>query len=249
MARPQWQRVAEQVAGDLRDRILSGELADGDLLPKEEELRRVYPVSKPSLREAMRILEAEGLVTVRRGNMGGSLVHRPGAANVAYTLAMVLRSRDVGVPDVAQALRELEPTCAAFCAARTDRRRAVVPSLRAIHRRSLASIDDIQASTRASRQFHEALVHLCGNESLIVIVGALEAIWSRHEIANVSADSDLSIAERRAALDAHGEVIELIHAGDTAGVRTALTGHLEAVQSLPAPDYGAGQVVPLLFRN
>ena len=104
-----WHRVAESVANHLRDRILSGDLKDGDLLPKEDLLRTVYPVSKPSLREAMRILETEGLISIRRGNLGGAVVHLPGEANLAYTLALVLRSNNSGTLDVAAALRECEP--------------------------------------------------------------------------------------------------------------------------------------------
>ena len=88
--------MAELVADRLRSRILTGDLEDGDLLPKEEELREIYPVSKPSFREAMRILEAQGLITIRRGNVGGAVVHRPTANNVAYTLAMVLANERGG---------------------------------------------------------------------------------------------------------------------------------------------------------
>ena len=96
-----WQRVAVSVANHLRDRILTGDLDDGDILPKEDVLRTLFPVSKPSLREAMRILETEGLVTIRRGNMGGAVVHRPSASNVAYSLALVLRSEGAGTDAVA----------------------------------------------------------------------------------------------------------------------------------------------------
>ena len=69
-----FRRLAEQVADELRRRILGGELADGSVLPKEDELLLEFPVSKPSLREAMRILEAEGLLRVRRGKLGGAVV-------------------------------------------------------------------------------------------------------------------------------------------------------------------------------
>src|SRR5699024_457952 len=81
--RLRWRRLAETVADQIRGRILAGELAEGDVLPKESELRRQYPVNVQSLREALRILESEGLVRVRRGNRGGAVVHRPDAGNVA----------------------------------------------------------------------------------------------------------------------------------------------------------------------
>src|SRR5258707_5212277 len=71
-------RLAELVADELRGQITSGALRDEDMLPKFDELLQEFQVSKPSLREALRILETEGLITVRRGNVGGAIVHAPG---------------------------------------------------------------------------------------------------------------------------------------------------------------------------
>lgn len=246
-----WQRVAELVANDLRTRILGGDLDDGDQLPKEEELRAEYQVSKPSLREAMRILEAEGLLTVRRGNMGGALVHRPSATNVAYTLAMVLRTDDVGIDDVAQALREVEPACAALCAEVTGRKRTIVPELRAIQKEARQSVDDLVRATDLSRQFHETIVRRCGNRSLIVMVGALEAVWSSHETGWSRAvdPQHVPVEERRAALDRHDELIARIAAGDASGARELSWRHLCEVQQYPDPDSGDGHVVPALVRD
>src|SRR6185437_11021917 len=156
-------RVAQLVASQLRQRILTGELQEGTVLPKEDWLREQYPVSKPALREAMRILEAEGLITVRRGSVGGSVVHRPSTNTVAYAMAMVLASRAGGIDDVARALRECEPTCAALCAERADRRRTVLPKLRMVQEESLRDITDLVFATTISRQFHETIVRCCGN--------------------------------------------------------------------------------------
>ena len=64
-------RVAEIVASKLRDDILSGRLRAGDILPTQESLFQEFGVSPPALREAIHLLETDGLITVRRGNMGG----------------------------------------------------------------------------------------------------------------------------------------------------------------------------------
>lgn len=69
-------RLSEIVASELRDRILSGSLGEEGRLPKQDELIAEFGVSPPSVREAMRILETEGLITVLRGNVGGA-VARP----------------------------------------------------------------------------------------------------------------------------------------------------------------------------
>ena len=102
-----------------------------------------FPVSKPSLREAMRILEAEGLLRVRRGKLGGAVVRRPNAANVAYTVGLVLGSQEVGLSDVGNALLQVEPACAALCAQRTDRADAVVAPLRRLHAEAVDAVGDL----------------------------------------------------------------------------------------------------------
>lgn len=223
-------RVAEAVADDLRKRILFGDLVDGAELPKEDELREVYGVGKPSFREALRILETEGLLSVRRGNVGGAVVHRPTATAVGNSLSMVLASHGTAMADVARALHEVEPACAALCAERSDRRRNVVPRLREIQRESLRSVDDLVLATSLSRRFHEAIVDLCGNRTLIVMAGALEALWSRHQWtwAGMKKDPEsIPLDERREAFEVHQRIIDLIAAGDVSAVREVASQHLD----------------------
>lgn len=242
-------RLAEKVADHLRERILSGELIDGSLLPKEEQLRAEYPVSKPSLREAMRILESEGLITVRRGNLGGAVVHRPSSANVAYTLGLVLRSKQVTIADVAAALLEVEPACAALCAQRSDRKRIVVPALRKIHREAERCVDDLVGITTVSRRYHEALVQHCGNETLIIMAGALEALWSAHESSWASRVTDhggIPIEERLAVLEEHKAIIDAIADGDAQLARDLTAAHLAEAQRYPGES---GTVDPVAVRE
>src|ERR1700709_1109891 len=117
------------VAGDLRRQIIDGELFDGDLLPRQEVLVDQFRVSLVSLREALRILETEGLVSVRRGNRGGAVVHDPAKSSAAYMLGLVLQSDSVPLTDLGLALQELEPSCAALAAQREDRATTLVPEL------------------------------------------------------------------------------------------------------------------------
>ncbi len=100
--RVQLQRAADVVADRIREQIVSGELADGERLPPLDLLLEEFGISGPSMREALRMLESEGLITVQRGSVGGAIVHRPSYKAAAYTMALVLRSRDTEVADVAE---------------------------------------------------------------------------------------------------------------------------------------------------
>ncbi len=223
--------VADLVVAELRRRILDGELKDGDELPRQEDLLLEFGVSKPSMREALRILESEGLLSVRRGKLGGAVVHRPGEGMAAYTLGMVLRTMGAPVDDVSMALNMLEPQCVALCASRPDRAETVIPRLRELQEEAAACIDDVRQFTIVSRQFHEELVNLCGSPTLTLVVGALEAVWSAHADAwaEIHADhGDYPDADyRRQGLDDHAVLLDLIERGDVAGAVAEAHRHLE----------------------
>jgi DNA-binding FadR family transcriptional regulator len=228
------------VAQLLRDRILSGELKDGDALPKQEELLTEFRISKPSLREALRILEAEGLITVRRGNQGGAIVHVPQASNAAYMIDLVLRAQNVQLEDVGAALALLEPLCASLCAMRSDRRKAVMPRLRAAHRAAVEAVDDEIEFTQRSRRFHEELVELCGNQTLILVVGALETLWSGQEQRwaerAAKAGGFPAREQRLAGMRAHERLLKLVEAGDHVALNEAARKHLDATQRYALSD-------------
>ena len=89
---PKRDRLREKpqlVADELRQLIVSGQLTEGESLGREPELIERFGVSRPSLREALRILEAEGLITVVRGVHGGVVAHEPDERMTARTAALV----------------------------------------------------------------------------------------------------------------------------------------------------------------
>lgn len=233
-------RLAEMVAGALRDQIVSGQLADGDSLPGLDQLVAEFAVSPPSLREALRILENEGLITVRRGNVGGAVVHRPTADTAAYMFGLVLQAEQVPVSDLAQALGHLETLCVRLCATRRDRRRAVVPELRRAHQASEAVVGDAVAFEGACQRFHDALVNLCGNRSVVLVVGALEGLWRAQQEGwahRVSQLHEYPEPELRAAgLEAHGAIFQAIEQGHAEEAEEVARAHLAHPRIRGVPD-------------
>lgn len=221
--------AADQVADELRRRILDGVLAHGAVLAKQDALVDEFGVSLPSIRDALRILETEGLVTVRRGKLGGAVVHRPAAINAAYSLGLVLRARNVSIERVASALQATEPLCAALCAERPDRDDAVLPGLRAAHRAAVDAGSDASAVALALQSFHEQMIAGCGNETLILVIGALDSIVRRHGGAWL--DGLLEAIEReddrQRAIDDHLLLIRLIERADDEGAERAAKHFLE----------------------
>lgn len=239
MTRPALQRirqprVAEIVASRLRDDILSGRLKEGDVLPSQETLFHEFGVSPPALREAIHILEVDGLVSVRRGNVGGAVVHHPSAERTAQMIGMVLQARSATPADVSGALLYLEPICAGMCAARADRMTDVVPYLEAEINRQTEEFDDLSQYVPNARRFHEAIVSRCGNEPMILLIGSLELIWSAHESSVWSDDSPLTAKTAktmRAALRDHQRLLDAIRDGQQDRAIRLAQDHLAVARS------------------
>lgn len=227
-------RLAEEVAAALRRRILAADLVNGSELPKQDELVAEFGVSYPSVREGLRILETEGLITIRRGNVGGAIVHPPDEGTAGYALGLTLQAMRVKVPDLADALAELEPLAAKACAARADRAEVVVPRLEELVTVSEEHLSDDVAFTRHARAFHDAIVSFHENATLRLVIGSLTTLWSVQEEqwAETAAPSGSypSTRERRDVVVTHRRMIELIAAGDGEAVAELTGAHLSATQ-------------------
>ncbi len=226
-------RVAEVVAARLRDDILSGRLREGDVLPSQESLFAEFGVSPPAVREAIHILETDGLISVRRGNVGGAVVHLPSAERTAHMISMVLQTRSATPADVSEALMHLEPICAGMCAARADRMTEVVPYLQTEIDAQVEEFDDVAQYVPNARRFHETLVSRCGNEPMILLIGSLELIWSAHESAVWNGEGDpapMGRKTRRAALRDHQRLLDAICDGNAARAMRVAQNHLAAAR-------------------
>jgi GntR family transcriptional repressor for pyruvate dehydrogenase complex len=223
-------RTAEIVAEELRRQIIEGELADGDLLPGQKQLVEQFNVSLVSLREALRILETEGLVSVRRGNRGGAVVHAPAKSSAAYMLGLVLQSDSVRMSDLQQALQELEPSCAALAARRPDRAKTLVPELTKINESMAEHLDDGLRFTEIGREFHHAITRECGNHTMVAVMGSLGALLlsseQQWEDEAKAKGAYPPLVKRRAMLNTHIKLTEAIAAGDVDRARRLASRHL-----------------------
>jgi DNA-binding FadR family transcriptional regulator len=197
------------VAANLRRQIVLGELKEGDQLPPESVLMEQFGVSRPTLREAFRILEAEGAITVRRGVRGGARVQVPDIDVAARHVGLVLQYRGALLSDVYDVRTVLEPAAARMAARR--RTSADLARLQEVVDRHRESVDDPGASFAADEEFHRLIVELSGNETLQVLAGM---------VSNIIREGDRSYADShdwaheqelaKVAIRAHGRLLELI---------------------------------------
>jgi GntR family transcriptional repressor for pyruvate dehydrogenase complex len=205
-------KAAELVAAALRRQIISGELAEGDALPPESALMTQFGVSRPTLREAFRVLESENLITIRRGARGGARVHPPGREVAARYAAFTLEYRGVTLRDVYDARVALEvPSVGKLALDRTRDDLAVLDD--ALEGQD-AVTGDARESIRLHGDFHTLLVRLAGNQTLTLLNEMLHDIV---EVANTSlqpgTDAEVALA-RETTSKTHRRVVEHIRQRD-----------------------------------
>jgi DNA-binding FadR family transcriptional regulator len=219
----------QQIADELRSLIVAGKLSEGDSLGHEPDLVERFGVSRPSLREALRILEAEGLVTVVRGVRGGVVVHEPDGRMTARTAALVLQARNVELADVFQARSLLEPIAARTIATMRGRKTAI-RELRDLIAAETAVIEAPERFGAANALFHERLVALAGNQTLGIVAEMLNEIVARAVTAVSQADDVVgSVAVRRRGIRSQERLLELLDEGDGAGAEEHWRAHMQVV--------------------
>ncbi|HSA51768.1 MAG TPA: FCD domain-containing protein [Yinghuangia sp.] len=223
----------QQVADELRRLIVRGDLAEGESLGREPDLINRFGVSRPSLREALRILETEGLISVKRGVTGGVIAHRPDERMTARTAALVLQARNVPLADVYDARKVIEPTAARLVASSPDRKEAAA-ELRRLITAQLETIDDPEAFGRANSRFHSRLVELAGNQTLGIVAEMLNEIVAR-AVAAVSqtgtsvGEEPTAAATRARGLRSQARLATLIENGDAESAEKHWAEHMDVV--------------------
>ncbi|HEY6791787.1 MAG TPA: FCD domain-containing protein [Trebonia sp.] len=237
-------KAAELVAADLRRQIIRGELAEGDALPPESELMTRFGVSRPTLREAFRVLESESLITIRRGARGGARIQPPGREVAARYTAFTLEYRGVTVRDVYDARAALEvPSVGKLARDRTDGDLAILTD--ALNRQD-AVAENAHESIRLHGDFHTLVVKLAGNQTLTLLNEMLHDIV---EVANTSlqpaVDAAVELA-RENTNKTHRRVVEYIRTRDGRRAEDLWRRHLAEAEGYLLGDDVVSTVTDLL---
>jgi DNA-binding FadR family transcriptional regulator len=218
--------MAEVIAGELRAKILGGELQPGDSLLSEATLMAEYDVSRPTLREALRLLEAQHLVEIRRGSHRGPIVSLPESSVVASSLAIQLQLRHATLADVYRFRMIFEPPAARLAAENATPEG--IATLRAILDEETQSRGDFAAFAAVSWRFHTVLVNLSGNATMAVIAESLQHISERHAAQSLEAAIDSDVQQVRS-VKAHHRLVNLIERGAGSEAQTFWAKHMAAV--------------------
>ena len=242
-------KASEIVAHNIRKQIVRGQLTEGDLLPSESRLMEEYGVSRPTIREAFRILETEKLVSVSRGARGGAVVHEPDANLISQYMLLVLQSEKTTIDEIYLARSFFEPSVVRQVAARSTKRDCA--ALRARLEEEHAALSDPQAFATALAAFHRTLVELSNNRPLIHLVRAINEVAERHEAMVVmqrrQQQKDKVGAMEFAAkgLKSHKKLIDLIEARDSDAAAAHWRAHTEVAYKTWLAGYEGMKILEL----
>jgi DNA-binding FadR family transcriptional regulator len=221
-----------RVAEAIKDWIVQAHFGAGDRLPSEPELIERFGMSKGTIREAMRILEAQGLVKSRTGPGGGTFVHEVSKERARALLGNYFYFKDLTIRDIYQLRRVLEPELAAALAGRLSA--TVLGRLEAIIGEYDAPAKDVEEEREqhvASLRFHALLAEQADNalmgfliDFMVNMLSDLTVYRKLYEPPNV----ELWRRGRAFQLD----LVEALRSGDADTARRVMRDHMETAQKL-----------------
>ncbi len=219
---PAYQQVADQV----RSLVVSGELAPDSRLPNEGELATIFGVSRSTVREALRLLASQGLITTTRGVNGGSFVAYPETEHITQyletSLGLLTSVDQVSVDDLIEVRAMLEVPAAGLAAER--RTPGDLAHLRTMLNKEQGSTD--VNTFDKPRHFHQALVEAAGNPLLPVLARPLfVTIRMRFVREEAPAEFWHSVASD------HEEIYDLVESGDAEAAAERMRAHLASIAS------------------
>lgn len=236
-------KMADRVATVLRKMFIRGEISEGTMLPPESELMERFGVSRPTLREAFRVLESESLIEVQRGVRGGARVTRPRRETLARYAGLILEYEGVTLKDVYDARVTLETPMIIELA--KSRNAAVIAELEAIVERE----SKLQPGSDAVDQltdFHAAIAQLSGNKTLQIISAMLHHIIEKANRSIQPTKGDRAEGAVRRSAKTHRMVLDLIKAGDAEKAGELWRKHLQKAEEFVLAGSELSTVVDLL---
>jgi GntR family transcriptional repressor for pyruvate dehydrogenase complex len=212
------------LAARLREAILEGDFEQGTRLPTERELVDQTGLSRGSVREALRMLEVEGLVRPRPGRFGGNIVSRPDHDAMAGFVGRFMRSHRLPLRMLQEARETIEPALARLAA--INRTAQDLDLLRALNRELAADNIDSAAFAAVNMKWHNAVAAASANELLSALLYAMS-----HGVIIATTDEVYdTVAIRKAVTAAHERIVDAIDHRDGDAAFRRMERHVRAAR-------------------
>lgn len=225
-------RVSDAIVDQVKTAIGDGKLNPGDRLPPERELTKMFGVSRVAVRDALRLLEAAGLVEVKVGAAGGAVVTTPGSTEIADHISNMLLIRSTTPREVTEARLVLETGVARLACKRADE--SDIAELDEIcDRASRLLASEAEYDVALSAEFHSRLAAATHNEVITALIASLHQPLEE----SLRQARDVDPAMGRIGTEEHRELVRAIEAGDADKAEGIMRAHLlRTAERLSAGD-------------
>ncbi|MBL8386203.1 MAG: FadR family transcriptional regulator, partial [Burkholderiales bacterium] len=240
-------KAAARVAAELRHQIVTGRLRPGDKLQPENVLQAEFAISRPTMREALRILESESLITIRRGKHGGARVRAVDLAAAANQVGVYLQIAGTTLPDLWLARTVIEPPAAGLLAARRDAAALAALEANIAAAREAAQVDLIRYAD-LSAEFSMLITRHCGNQTIHVLASLIfDIIRRQHEDVTARTSTRASVDRlRQESIRSREMAVELMRTGTPTVVESFWRAHLERMRDLVLAAYKGPMTIDVL---
>ncbi len=235
--------MADRVATVLRRMLVRGEITEGTMLPPESELMERFGVSRPTLREAFRVLESESLIEIERGVRGGARIHRPRRETLARYAGLILEYEGVTLKDVYDARVTIETPMVAQLAKSRDP--AVIAELEEIVERE-ANLPRGELAVDQLTDFHAAIARLSGNNTLQMVSEMLHHIIVKGNRSLQPTTGPRAEQATRRSAKTHRMLLDMIKAGEADQAAELWGRHLQKAEEYVLSGSKLSTVVDLL---
>lgn len=213
------EKLAQSVARELVGEISAAKLAPGTVLAPEVEMATSFGISRQSLREALRVLEVLGLITIRTGPGGGPVTQSVDAKTFGEITSLYYQMTGTTFEQLIEVRLAIEPFAAQLAAKR--RADLDVPRLRGLIEDGAGKLDD-STFRRAGQDFHQALARISGNKALELLVHSCTEVF--HGRVN---EVLYAPRQRRSVINIHNQIAEAIIAQDADAAESLMRQHME----------------------
>ncbi|OXM61027.1 GntR family transcriptional regulator [Amycolatopsis vastitatis] len=215
-------KASDVLADDLRERILEGEFEVDTALPTERELVVQTQMGRTTVREALRILEVQGLVRIKAGRGGGAFVQRPGRDSITSSVNLLIRGQKVRLAALLETREAIEPYCAKLAA--RHRTEADLARLDTANKAIADENSSLADFLHANVDWHVAVATASHNELLTGLMTALStAIYAATEN-----EAFIDDEVRRTTARAHKSITAAIRAQDPDAAMRRMGRHVHA---------------------
>lgn len=219
-------KAPQEIVHRIREHILSGHLPRGSKLPTEHDLTTQLNVSRQTLREALRVLEVQGLLEIRAGLGGGAFVAEVDTVTAHMGLVNFLHSKDLTLEHLTDIRRLIEPHFAAEAVHKiTPEQLEELEELQLQAKSELAKAKSVRLHD-LEMAFHHRLASIAGNPLLLLMEDFIEYLL-RHAKATLQPDKNFS----NAVVAAHDEIVTALRQRDEVAAVRAVTADIDAVGS------------------